>query len=332
VGAKGNRFDLVLKALYFSAAQVDAIRMSEVDALRASGMGQPIPLHLRYTARGYPVVGTSLEYFEFRGLDVRAGTLPLRLGQVVLGAEVASDLQLEPGDHLFSDQQSLYDISKTYPLKMHVSGVLEESGGPDDRAVFADVKTAWIIEGITHGHDDVVRTADPSVILERTADNVVTNASIVEYNEVTEENIASFHTHAKPDALPLSAVIVVPSDQKAATLLKARYNLSETHSMLVPIDVVEELMGLVFRIKRFFDANFALVAVSNALFLALVVLLSLRIRKPERETMRKIGCSRGTVFRLQACELAMILLMSALLACGLSAAAVWAAPRWLHLV
>ena len=63
VGAKGNRFDLVLKALYFGSAQVDAIRMAEVASIRESGLAAPIPLHLRFTARGYPIVGTTLDYF-----------------------------------------------------------------------------------------------------------------------------------------------------------------------------------------------------------------------------------------------------------------------------
>ena len=333
VGAKGNRFDLVLKALYFGSAKVDAIHMSEVESLRDSELGLPIPLHLRYTASDkYPVVGTLLEYFEFRGLRVSAGTLPLQLGQAVLGSAVAAELQLSPGDHLFSDQRSLYDISKTYPLKMHVVGVLAESGSPDDQAVFIDIKTAWIIDGITHGHQDVVHSADSSVILSRSEDNVVTNASIVEYNEVTPENIASFHTHAGPDELPLSAIIVLPIDHKSATLLKARYNVSETQRMLVPEVVITELMELVFKVKRFFDANFALITVSTVLFIVLVVLLSRRIRAREMETMYKIGCSRMTVFWLQATELAIVLLLSIGLAGALSVVVVLAAPRLLHMM
>ncbi|MBN2559767.1 MAG: hypothetical protein JXQ75_02390 [Phycisphaerae bacterium] len=332
VGAKGNRFDLVLKALYFGSATVEPIHMAEVEAIWSSGLGTPIPLHLRFTARKHPIVGTTLEYFEFRGLRAARGTLPLELGQTVLGATAAAELQLGPGDHLFSDQESLYDITKTYPLKMHVVGVLEESGSPDDQAVFVDVKTAWIIEGITHGHQDVVKAADDAVILRRTEDTVTTSDAIIEYNEVTPENIASFHTHGAGGELPLSAIIFVPADPKSATLLKARYNLSEANRMLVPEDVVDELMGLVFRIKRFFDANFALITASTVLFIVLVVLLSRRIRKREMETMYKIGCSRMMAFWLQAAELVIVLVMSVATAGVLSLIALLAAPRFAHLL
>jgi hypothetical protein len=46
---------------------------------------------------------------------------------------------------------------------------------------------------------------------------------------------------------------------------------------------------LVFRIKRFFDANAALVGVATGLFLLLVVLLSVRLRRPEMETLFRLG-------------------------------------------
>jgi len=332
VGAKGNRFDLVLKTLYFGSAELDPVYVSEVETLRSGGLGRPIPLHLLYTTREYPLVGTSLDYFEFRKLRVADGTVPLRLGEALLGSQVAADLQLRPGDHLFSDQQSVYDITKTYPLKMHIAGVLAESNSPDDRAVFVDLKTAWIIGGIMHGHQDVVDEADANIILDRTDEEVTTNDAIVEYNEVTPENIQTFHTHAKPDELPLSAIIVQPYDQKSATLLKARYGLSKFNCLLVPRDVVEELMSLVFKVKRFFDASFGLVAVSTALFLILVILLSKRIRKREMETMLRIGCSRMTAFWLQAGELGIVLVISLGLAGVLSVTIVLAAPLFVRLL
>lgn len=329
VGAKGNRFDLVLKSLYFSSADLDPVYLSEANAISQSDLALPIPLHLRYTARTYPLVGTTYEYFEFRRLRPQSGRLPAIIGECAVGANVASDLGLTPGDHLFSDQRNLYDISKTYPLKMHVVGILEPTGTPDDMAVFVDIKTTWIIDGITHGHRDVAQPDDNTVILKRTENAITTGAGFVEYAEVTPDNIDSFHTHAPPDELPLSAIIALPTDAKAATLIKARYNVSTTHRMLVPLDVVTELMGLVFKIKRFFDANFALISISTGLFLTLVILLSLRLRKREMETMNKLGCSRRTIFWLQTAELAIILAISILVAAGLSTVAVMTVPRFL---
>jgi len=327
VGAKGNRYDLVLKSLYFTTENPESITMAEVDAVSDSGRAKTIPLHIAFTARQRPIVGTSLDYFEFRGLDVVDGTLPLLLGDVVLGHDVARKLKLGVGDTILTDQTSLYDIGAVYPLKMHITGVLAAAGSPDDHAVFVDIKTAWIVEGIGHGHIDLTKTADPAIILSRKDGEVVGNAAMVEYTEITAANIESFHFHGGMDDFPVTSVIVLPDSAKSATVLKGRYSISPTEQMLVPLRVIEELMGIVFQVKRFFDANFALICLATLLFTGLVVMLSLRIRRREMETMFRIGCSRLTVFRLQVAELCIVLLISLAIAGVLSALLLWYAPQ-----
>jgi putative ABC transport system permease protein len=199
----------------------------------------------------------------------------------------------------------VFDIAGSYPVKLRVMGVLEPSGTPDDRAVFVDIKTAWLVEGLAHGHSDITATnTDGSVVLNRDETNVTANAALLEFTEVTPQNIASFHFHGDPDQFPISAVIPVPKDERSATLLRGRYQGPESSvQILVARSVVEELMGLVFRIKRFFDANAALVGVATGLFLLLVVLLSVRLRRPEMETLFRLGCARGLIAKLVATEL-----------------------------
>jgi putative ABC transport system permease protein len=45
-----------------------------------------IPLFLRYNASGYRIVGTTLEYLEYRNLLIADGRLFSMLGEGVLGA------------------------------------------------------------------------------------------------------------------------------------------------------------------------------------------------------------------------------------------------------
>jgi len=304
-GGLGSRFDLVLHALYFRGNVPRLLRMADVEAIRATGYAAPIPLYVRYTARHAPVVGTTLDYFTFRGLQLARGEQLLELGDCVLGADTAASLKLAPGDRLMTDPENVFDIAGSYPVRLCVMGVLEPSGTPDDRAVFVDIKTAWLIEGLAHGHSDITTTnTDGSVVLNRSATNVTANAALVEFTEVTPQNLSSFHFHGDPDQFPLSAVIPVPKDEKSATLLRGRYQGPEaTVQILAAHSVVEELLGLVFRIKRFFDANAALVGVATGLFLLLVVLLSLRLRRPEMETLFRLGCARGLIAKLVAAEL-----------------------------
>jgi putative ABC transport system permease protein len=331
VGAKGSRYDLVLNSLYFKGRIPDDLSMAEATSLSDTGLATAVPLVVKRTAKGCPVVGTTLDYFEALSLSVAEGTLPVRLGDAVVGAAVARDLGLRPGTGLVTDVDKLYDISSTYPLRLRVTGVLAESRSPDDLAVFVDVKTAWVVEGLGHGHVQPVEVRDESGILARREGEVVFNDSIVKYIEITPENIDSFHFHGDPATFPLTAILAWPRDPKSGTILKGRYAVSETAQMLTPSAVVAELLGFVFRVKRFFDANFVLVTAATALFLTLIVLLTLRIRQREILTLTRIGCSRFTVLRLQATELFIVLATGALLAGAIAGVLVTYAVRT-HLV
>lgn len=330
VGAKGSRYDLAINALYFRGRLNDRLDMAEVASIRASGLGLPVPVVTGQHAKGHPVVGTTLEYFERTGLVVLEGSLPLRLGDAVLGAAVADELGLGPGDHVSTDVQKLYDISASYSLRLRITGVLEPVHGADDRAVFTDVKTAWVVEGIGHGHADVEDVGERAV-LKKDGQNVAVDDSIFHAIQITDENIESFHFHGPPEGYPVTAVFVWPRDRKAQTLLLGRYSASKRAQMLTPSAVVEELLGFVFEAKRFFDANTVLVAVAAGLFLALIALLSARIRQREMETLARIGARRATAVKLQGLELLGILLAGLVLAVLLSAGMFWYVVRH-HLI
>ncbi len=329
VGAKGSRFDLCLRTLYFGAEEPEYLPAGEADVIREDEerRGTPIPVYARYTAQKRPVVGTTFEYFEFRGLELAEGEWPMTLGECVLGSKVAEELGLGAGDKILTDKTNIYDISQGYALLMHITGVLAESGSPDDHAIFADLKTVWIVDGRCHGHMDIAKTPDPRYVLTRTKGNVVGNPALFVCNEITPGNIDSFHFHGDPATFPITSLIVVPKDDKSATILGGYYNVSKDRQMIVPLEVIGELMGIVFQVEMFFKANFGVVLVSTGLFLVLVVMLSLRIRRREMETMFRIGCSRMTVFWLQAAELVMILGMSAVLAAGIAGGLLLLAPE-----
>jgi len=312
-GAKGNRFDLVMAGLYFRRAEVEPISWTQAEDITASGYGVPIPLNVRHTARGRPVVGTTPEYFELRRLPVARGTLPLQIGDVAVGANVARDLALDVGGALFSDQRELYDISKPPALKMYVSGVMARTGTADDDVVFVDVRTTWILEGLVHGHDPA-ESVDEELVIGRAQRRVHLSPALIPYHEVTPENLHSFHYHGSPDALPLTAIIVQPRDLKSRTLLKSRFDVSKRWQMLVPEVVIDELMGFVFRVKTVLDAYSAVLGAITVVLIGLVIALSMRLRAGEMLTLNRLGCSRSMVASLHAIELALVILFAVVLA------------------
>ena len=83
-------------------------------------------------------------------------------GECVLGATAADAAGVGLEGHVYSSPETVFDLAGVYPLKMKVVGVLKPTGTPDDLAVFVDVKTTWIIEGLAHGHQDLSRASRPS--------------------------------------------------------------------------------------------------------------------------------------------------------------------------
>lgn len=311
VGAKGSSLDLVMNSLYFSDEQPEQITMEAVDQVLESGLAAPIPLLIRYRARTFPVVGTTLDYFDFRQLETEEGQMFSLLGQCVLGAEAARTLKLSTGDTIISSPEAIFDIAGVYPLKMTIAGVLRESNSADDRAVFVDIKTAWIIGGLGHGHTDVTKSADDSVILKRDGANVTANAKLMQYQEITEDNIDSFHLHGNPANFPITAVLAVPMDDKSATILQGRYLDTDTPYQIVrPMEVIDALLATIFRIRTVLDGIILLVGFVTLLALVLVFALSLRLREKEIETIFKLGASRSTVAWLLGAEISIIIVFS----------------------
>ncbi|MEA3413544.1 MAG: hypothetical protein U9R74_18730 [Pseudomonadota bacterium] len=314
LGARGSSLDLVMNGLYFDDEVPELVSMAAVDELEDSGLALPIPLYVRFNARGFPIVGTTLDYFDFRSLSIAQGRQLALLGEAVIGAEVASRLGLSPGDSLVSSPETVFDLAGVYPLKMPVVGVLNRSHTPDDLAVFVDVKTAWVVQGLLHGHEYLTRSMDTSVVIDRTEANVIASARLVEYTEITEDNIDSFHFHGNPEHYPLGAVMVVPNDDKSATILRGRYLEGEgLHQLVVPGTVIDGLLANIFRIKNVLDSVILVVGLATVLALTLVFALSIRLRQREIETVFRIGGNRLTIARLLIAEIAIIVAASALL-------------------
>ena len=94
-------------------------------------------------------------------------------------------------------------------------------------------------------------------------------------------------------------------------LLRGRYqSTGEKCQILRPIDVIRDLTGTIFRVEEILHGAFGLLALSTALLIVLIVMLSLRLRRREMQTMFKLGCSRAMVVSLLAAELGIIVLIS----------------------
>ncbi len=311
IGARGSPLELSLGSLYFSTQTPVTLNYAELDKVAASGLARGIPLYYRFHSQHHPIVGTTPDYLDFRQLRIKTGRPVALLGEAVIGSNVAVALQLSIGDAVISSPESVFDIAGVYPLKMPVVGILEPSFSPDDNAIFVDIKTSWVIQGLGHGHQDLANKRAMGQILKRDGNNLVANASVKQYNEITADNIDSFHFHGENSQRPISAIIPVTADAKASALLLGHYQQERDDVQIVRSQkVISELLDTVFTVRDYIVAGIAVVAVATTTIALLVFFLSLRLRQGERFTLARIGASQGQIILLMATEVVTVILVS----------------------
>ena len=317
IGAKGSALDLTMSSLYFSDSSPEHISMQALQEATAYNLANTIPIYSRFHAREFPIVGTSIDYLKFRNLSLKSGRFFAVLGECVVGSKVADKLNLNVGESLISSPENAFDLAGVYPLKMKVVGILNQNYTADDLAIFVDLKTAWVIQGLGHGHEDLEKIEDQSVIIDRNEKGVIANAKVVQFNEITDSNIAEFHFHGDLEKYPITSVVLIPNDEKSSAILQGRYIEEESRYQIVrPTTVIESLLENIFRIQNVINAIILIVGIATILAIVLIFILSLRLRQQEIKTITHIGCNKLTIASLLSTEIIIILLTSALL-CGI---------------
>jgi len=312
LGAPGDTFDLVFGALYFRPGSGPPLHWSVVEQARSLDLVLA-PLHVRHRADGVPVVGTSPEYFELRGLEASAGRLPTMLGEVVVGARVARERGLVPGHTLRADVSVLHDLSGEAPLTLAVTGVLASAGTADDRAIFTDVRTAWALDGSLHGHAAVEE--EQALPGGSSEDHLRASGAVVPADPVVG-GTQDFHLHGDLDDQPLTAVLAFPESQAAHDLLLDRAATVPGLRAVRPGPVVDELLAVGHRVRDGLLLFLGLMAGAMVALVGLVLSLGRRLRRQEAGLLVRLGSHPDLLPAMHALESLL------LLAVGLAVAAV----------
>lgn len=315
LATKGSQTDLTLSALYFDGQGYPMMTMEEVisiDGERATA----IPLHMRFTSLGTTIVGTTDDYYQLRGLTLAEGTWGQRFGDCVIGASAAKTLKVSSGEFLTTDPKTIFNLTADYPLRIRVTGVLRATGTPDDDVVFVSMDTAWIMEGIGHGHFDKgsqQETSSGEKSMDGTASATPGKEKL--YLEINETNVGTFHFHGLRSSYPVTACVVLPKDTRAETLLLGQYaSTSESLVMLVqPLGVIQGVLDSVLRVRNLVLAGLLLVTAACLLLVIFIFSLTFRLRHSEFDSLAKIGASRGLVFGIYACEIGVVLVVGGLM-------------------
>ncbi len=300
LGRRGSEVELTLNSLYFTPQKTRALTYKDYTALNDKKRGQAVPLHVVFRAGDYPIVGTSSVYFKKRMLHVDAGVFVDEIGQCVIGAQVARERGLNVGDSIASTPGNIFDLAGAYPLLMNVVGILKEAHSADDQAVFVSLKTAWILEGLGHGHDLIVDD-EPHDGVER-------------FTQITADNAESFHFHGDEGDFPLSAVLAFPEDPKDQALLLADYQGDDSLQLVKPQGQLQSLLETLFSTKDLVFYGFLTLAGMCLILLIFVWSLALRLREGELNAYRKIGMTQRARVILKVADLMVIVLLGAIVA------------------
>ena len=295
-GSRGSGVDLTMKSLYFRLSEQPFIKNIYIQAVREHA--QAAPLFIEYTAENYPVCSTSTEYFDMRDLEIADGKMFTKLGHCILGAKTAAELNLKPGDFIISDPDNVFNPAGSIPVKMLITGVLKETGTPDDSAVFTDLKTGWTIHGLGHAHNPDVEGPD-------------LKQSFVEINE---ETLKTFHFHGNEEEYPLTAILLEPKSPKDKAFLLGKSAVSPDLAVTDPGIGLKSFLKMLFHLDKLFLIILVMIVSVIAILLLLIFFLNLRLRKKEKSLLDRLGFEADYFARLAAAEWIILLFCGIL--CG----------------
>jgi putative ABC transport system permease protein len=319
VGARTGPVQLMLYAVFRVGGATHNIRMDSVRAVAAQrAVAWTVPLSLGDSHRGYPVLGTTPEYFarflygERQPLLLAqgrafSGTLA-GLYEAVLGAEVARALGYRLGQRLTLThglgglEGALAAEHADKPFT--VVGVLAPTGTPVDRTVHISLQA---IEAI---HLDWMGGAP------------------VPGMAIAARNARKFDLEPKQ----VTAALVGLKNRVAVFNVQRFVNDYEGEPLMavLPGVALDELWAAVGLGERALLAISGLVALVSLASLVAVVLAGLNERRRELAVLRAVGAGPRHVLVLLAAEGALVTLAGALLGALAAAAAVLVAGPWVQ--
>ncbi len=159
VTAKGSPTQAMLNTIFLQEAPVGNIPYALYAKLKADlRTRSAIPMGFGDNFDGFPLVGTTPEFFELRDkltdppfYTLAQGKLFAKTTEVVLGAQAARVTGLKLGDTFESAHGFIPTLEKQahnpdHPdavTKLTVVGILAPTGGPGDRGIYADIQALW---------------------------------------------------------------------------------------------------------------------------------------------------------------------------------------------
>lgn len=311
VGARTGSTQLLLYSVFRIGAATNNMGWASVQALAAHrAVAWVVPISLGDSHRGYPVLGTSGEYFErFRygnrqPLKLAEGRAFNQLFEAVLGADVAEQLGYQLGQRLTLAHGSGELVAEHADKPFVVTGILARTGTPVDRTVHISLESMEALHVDWVGGVQMPgRALTPDQLREMNLQPKAVTAALVGLK-------------SRPAVFSVQRWV---ADYRAEPLMA-----------ILPGVALDELWEVVGVGEKALLAMSVMVGVVSLAGLVSVVLAGLNERRRELAVLRAVGAGPRHVLALLALEGALVTLAGALLGLLLALGGAAALGPWLQ--
>lgn len=267
VGAKGSPLQLVLSSVYHIDFPTGNIPIEEArPLLRNRLVRNAIPLGLGDNYQGYRIVGTNHDYLELYNASFEVGQEWEKPFEVVLGQEVAQELDLSVGDTFIGAHGMSAGSHDHDEHDYVVIGILNRGGNVLDNLILTSLESVWLSHDEEHDHDKMEADVAVTGLPDTDEDREITSLLIQYRNPI--------------------AAIQLPRFINSRTAMQAASPAFEINRLFELLGVgVSLIQGLAIAI--IFIAGLSI-------FISLYN--SMKERKYDLAVMRTLGASRGQLF------------------------------------
>jgi putative ABC transport system permease protein len=312
VGARSGPVQLLLYSVFHIGDATNNISWDSIEEIKENRfVDWVVPITLGDTHRGFRVVGTTTDYFEYykygRGhsLEFAEGRAFDDVFDAVVGAEVADRFDYELGqDIVVSHGGGEVSFADHDDMPFQISGILERTGTPVDRTVMISLE-AW--EAIHLGWQGGVP---------------------MQGVDIPAEKVHRFDL--SPDEV--TAAMVGLTSRAAVFRVQRDINnyAGEPLLAILPGATLHELWGVIGIVERALLAVSGIVVLVGLAGLIAVVTASLGERRRELAILRAMGASPRQIFALLALESLLISVLGCLAGLAIVQGAAMVVGPWLE--
>jgi putative ABC transport system permease protein len=353
VGAPSGQLNLLLSSVFNLTTPSKGISWDSVSSLNSDPrVSWLIPLSLGDTHSGYRVIGTTNAYFEHfkygdkQPLVFAEGAPFAHAGSAVIGADVAESLGYRVEDSIvISHGLGNVSFRQHDGFPFSVTGVLEKTGTPVDKAVYVTliglekahehtgpsgiVKPSQSIQRPSNLHAQSHAHSDGEVAVHDKDEHDKISHEKAEpeeagHKEKRNEGDNSLHAHAEePERQRMGKMDVENSTvssvsavmlglKNRVTALQLQYQLNQRSNepvlAILPGMALAELWQIMGNVEALLLLLSSLIVVSALIGLATMLLATMRERYQEIAVLRTIGASPGALLILVQLEALLIAL------------------------